>query len=352
MDATPVRHVADHLFIVMADRDIRDVLQRPAVFSSADTFVFRRPSDPPTIAELEGVTHRRRRASLEPLFHMYLYRSLRPSMREFLSELLDRVSMQTPPIDLIQAIVVPLSTFVLGKLGGITPEEAQKIQRYHPALPVRPERTSWQLLRPVFLAAIARRRSQSSSHHQKDVISLLIETCNDKEILSSLLYLLRMNEATHVLLTNVIYELLRPPRRWDQVCLFPRLIGFAIEEAARLHPPIPTLTRTCTEDTVVGGVTIPAGACLALLLSSANRDEWWPHPESFIFPRRERSHLSFGYGEHVCLGAPLARAEISLVLELFCERFPGLRLAAPVHDDQRPKDGMRHAPRPLLVHLK
>ncbi len=354
--AAPVRHVSDQFFVVTADRDIRWVLEHPAVFSSVHSVACRARGTSPTIAELDGPLHRRRRAVLEPLFHMHVYRSLRPSMRELLSELLDRVSMQTPPIDLIQAIMVPLSTFVLWKLMGIPREEAPVVQRWVAELttthwPAVQLLERWTMLNGMLTAAIDQRRTMPVKR-PKDVISVLVESaCSDHEIRSTLWYVLAMHEATTTLLTNVVYELVRPPRRWDQVCLFPRLIGFAIEEAARLHPPMPWLTRTCTEDTMIGGVPIPAGACLALLLSSANRDpERWPHPEAFIFPRREHTHLSFGYGEHFCLGAPLAREETALVLEMLCERFPGLRLAALVRNDQRP-GGMVHRPPSLFVHL-
>jgi cytochrome P450 len=87
--------------------------------------------------------------------------------------------------------------------------------------------------------------------------------------------------------------------------------------------------RKTTQAVEIGGVPVPADANLLLLLGSANRDRAvFEDPERFDIHRpNAKEHLSFGYGAHYCLGAPLARLEARVVLEVLSARLPGLRLA-------------------------
>ena len=72
------------------------------------------------------------------------------------------------------------------------------------------------------------------------------------------------------------------------------------------------------------------GQVISVLLRSANRDpDAWPEPDRFDVSRKHRSHMSFGGGAHICIGAPLARLEAQVALVRLFERFPSLRLADP-----------------------
>lgn len=120
--------------------------------------------------------------------------------------------------------------------------------------------------------------------------------------------------------------------QWAAVVADPSLIPTAVEEMLRYDPPIIGHRRVALEEVEIGGVTIPAGAQLMLTLGSAHRDEErFPDPDVFDVTREEgRAHLSFGKGVHLCLGAPLARLEMKVMLEVLTERLPDLRLV----DDQ------------------
>jgi cytochrome P450 len=103
-------------------------------------------------------------------------------------------------------------------------------------------------------------------------------------------------------------------------------------------------------DTEVGGVKIPAGAKMLVLIGSANHD-----PEIFADPGRldihrpnAKEHIAFGYGAHICIGAPLARLEVKVVLEEVAKRFPGLRLASGQKLRYLPNTSFR-GPRSLRV---
>ena len=116
---------------------------------------------------------------------------------------------------------------------------------------------------------------------------------------------------------------------WERLCADPSLIPNAVEEILRLCTPLLAFPRLATRDTEVGGRQIPAGARLLLLLASGNRDETvFPHGDKLDIDRdNARHHLSFGYGAHFCLGAPLARLEMRIILEELTRRLPDLRLA-------------------------
>ena len=104
----------------------------------------------------------------------------------------------------------------------------------------------------------------------------------------------------------------------------------AVEEALRHRPVVNVLFRRPVEDQVVAGVTIPAGSTIALGYSSANHDETvFEHAERYDLDRGEvaRRHLGFGWGVHLCVGAPLARVEGAHVLNAVLDRIPSMRLA-------------------------
>lgn len=103
----------------------------------------------------------------------------------------------------------------------------------------------------------------------------------------------------------------------------PSLIPNAIEEVLRYEAPSPVQARYVARDVEWYGQTVPEGSVMLLLNGSANRDERrFPDPDRFDIHRRIERHLSFGYGLHFCMGAPLARLEARVVLEEVLKRFP------------------------------
>lgn len=108
----------------------------------------------------------------------------------------------------------------------------------------------------------------------------------------------------------------------------PDLAPRMIEETLRLDPPIHLEGRTTTEETALGGVTIPAGESVALIYASGNRDEaQFDVPTSFQLGRYPNQHLSFGHGIHTCIGMHLAKLEMTVVMEELMKWFPSFKLA-------------------------
>lgn len=113
------------------------------------------------------------------------------------------------------------------------------------------------------------------------------------------------------------------PEERRKVVVNPSLAANAVEELLRFEAPSPTQGRYVTRDVEMHGVTIPAGAKLALLTGSAGRDERrYPEPDRFDVERKLDRHVTLGYGVHYCLGAALARLEGRVGLEETLARFP------------------------------
>ncbi len=108
------------------------------------------------------------------------------------------------------------------------------------------------------------------------------------------------------------------------------LVHDAIEEGLRWVSPIGTQTRRATTETVLGGITVPEGANVGVLVSSANRDEavWGDTADRFDLFRPRRNHAAFGFGPHFCSGHHFSRVQMRIAIQKLFERLPGLRLDA------------------------
>lgn len=157
------------------------------------------------------------------------------------------------------------------------------------------------------------------------------EPITDHEIASVCYSLLFAgHETTTTLISNTLRVLLDHPDQWQQLLEDPKRVGPAIDEVLRFSPSIVAWRRKALKDAVVGGVDIPQGAELLLLMGSANRDESrFADGEHFDITRENaRDHLAFGYGIHYCLGNMLAKLQTRIVIEEVARLAPNLKLAA------------------------
>jgi cytochrome P450 len=130
-------------------------------------------------------------------------------------------------------------------------------------------------------------------------------------------------ETTTKLLGNCMVYLARHPEQRRRLWADPRLLEPAIEEVLRYDAPSQFQGRVALQDAEVHGVAIPRGARIALVTGAACRDEReFPEPDRFDLERRPDRALTFGYGNHVCIGKSLARLEARVVLEEVRARFP------------------------------
>jgi cytochrome P450 len=178
-----------------------------------------------------------------------------------------------------------------------------------------------------FSGALALRRyflQQLAAGHLKEsdtVLGRLIEhntegsLTDDQLFLIAILLLIAGNETTTNLLGGMLDTLANNPALFDRLRAEPELIPMAIEEQLRFTTPIQNLYRYTRADYQVGSVTIPKGARVLLSFGAANRDPLvFDDPDTYRVERNPRMHVAFGYGAHMCLGAPLARLEAHAVL--------------------------------------
>ncbi|MCY7287171.1 MAG: cytochrome P450, partial [Cryobacterium sp.] len=139
------------------------------------------------------------------------------------------------------------------------------------------------------------------------------------------------HETTTTLISNTIRVLLRNPEEWQKLLADPSRIPAAIDETLRYSPSIVGWRRKALADTEIAGTSIPAGADILLLMGAANRDPGvFEEPEVFDINRpNARTHLSFGFGIHYCLGNMLAKMQDKIVLEETLKAVPNLRIIDP-----------------------
>jgi len=136
------------------------------------------------------------------------------------------------------------------------------------------------------------------------------------------------HETTTTLMANAVIQLMNNRAEWDRLVADPSLIKQATEEILRYCPSIVSWRRQAKMDTQVGGVDIPNGANILMIMGSGNRDETvFPDGEAFDITRANaRTHLSFGYGIHFCIGFQLAKMEFGIMLRELVTRFPNMTL--------------------------
>lgn len=151
-------------------------------------------------------------------------------------------------------------------------------------------------------------------------------------------FLLAGNDTTAKLLATAVFRLAREPEFADRLRADGELITPFVEEVLRLEPPINGIYRVATADYDLGGVRIPAGSSVWMVYASGNRDpEQFEAPDELRVPRDGKApHLAFGFGEHFCLGAALARAEARIGLDALLSRCADIRL--DIDPDDAPWD--------------
>jgi cytochrome P450 len=139
------------------------------------------------------------------------------------------------------------------------------------------------------------------------------------------------NETTRNAISGGLLAFSEHRGEWKRLREQPELLPDAVEEILRWVSPISHFTRTATEDCEVRGALIRAGDQVALYFASANRDEEvFEDPFAFRVDRRPNPHLAFGFGEHFCMGAHVARVELETIFRHLLARLESFEIVGNV----------------------
>jgi cytochrome P450 len=157
------------------------------------------------------------------------------------------------------------------------------------------------------------------------------------------------NDTTKTMLSSGLLALLQHPAQLEELRGDPSLIPGALEEMLRWANPLHYFRRTVTADTELRGVALRPGDKVAMMYTSANRDEEvFEDPHRFDIHRRPNPHLSFGIAEHFCLGVHLARLEGRVFFEELLGAFPTIELTG---SPRRTRSNLNNALKELPVRL-
>ena len=275
-------------------------------------------------------------------FSVRRMQALAPKIAAIAEQLIEDLERGGPPADLVPALAVKFPSLVMSALFGSAFDDHEFIIRCAVARHGLTQSTAVAEVRARELAAYVRRLIDTKEAHPgDDMVSRIIEehvktarlSRDDFAEIGAMIL-----RAGHDTTTNMIgmgtLLLLQNDAVRGQLAADPALIEGAVEELLRFVSPVQfSPRRVAQEDVEIGGVTIPKGEGLFMLLASANRDEAvFAQPDSLDAGRDASRHLAFGFGIHQCLGQMLARYELQIVFEAILRRLPGLRLAVPFED--------------------
>lgn len=296
-----------------------------------------------SILESEPPKHTRLRGLISKAFNRNRIESLRPKIEEIVGELLTELTTSGPTFDLISNYAEPLPVRIIAELLGFPRSEEHLLRPWSQAIvkmyEVSPSEAVQQEARKAaaeFSQYVHDLMLTRKSNPGSDLISELAQVEEAGERLST-------NEliATCVLLLNAGHEasvngfgngmvaLLNNQDQRELLFKAPdRHSDTAVEEYLRFDSPLQLFERTAIEDVEISGVKIHEGEKIASLLGAANRDgRVFDNPDSMDITRSPNPHISFGGGIHFCIGAPLARLEMSIALPALIKRFPNLKLS-------------------------
>jgi cytochrome P450 len=270
-------------------------------------------------------------------------------MRDHIQEIVDRLlgrALAQGGMDIIEDLAYPLPVTVICEMLGVPVDDHLSIRHWSAdiarsldAIGLAPSdkgivergQVARRALADYFRALVPERRRRP----QADLLSGLIaaeeqgDKLSEAEVISMcLLLFIAGHETTVNLIGNGTLALLRHPDQLARLRAEPGLVPNAVEELLRYDSPVQRTARITTTEVEVAGHALGKGAMVVTALGAANRDPaQFPDPDRLDVARRDPRHISFGFGIHFCLGAPLARVEGQIALGTLLRRAPGLTLA-------------------------
>ncbi|MFZ9840986.1 MAG: cytochrome P450 [Candidatus Nanopelagicales bacterium] len=299
-----------------------------------------------SILDSEPPKHTRLRSLVAKAFNRGQIDRLAPRITEIVNELLadcETKLRDNGNFDVIADFAEPLPVMVIAELLGVPETDREQLRPWSQAIVkmyeyghTEAQQAQARQAGAEFAELVTQMVNHRKQHPTSDLVTelALVEEAGEKLSLRELI-------ATCVLLLNAGHEasvngfgngFVAAMRRPDQAALLRtkphEIAATAVEEFLRFDAPLQLFERTATAETEIGGVTVLTGQKIAALLGSANRDEAvFQNSDQMDLTRDPNPHIGFGGGIHFCLGAPLARLEMTSSLPTLFAKFPKLELA-------------------------
>lgn len=348
-------------WVISRHADVQQVLNDPRTFSSRfalgvqhatvfDPLRERMHDDPRArtasryfrmaIEEGDGQVHTRERGFIAKAFTPKRVRRFERLITDTCAELIAPM-LGRCDVEFVDEFAAPLPVKVIAYGLGLPLEQWRTLKRWSdqfqgPIGDCSPEKLEGFVTAAVeFTDCIAPLIEERRRAPGEDLISVLVgansdgDRLNDDEILAVCMALmLGGDETTAMGLSGSMLFLVRAHHIQEQLRANPELIPTFIEDALRLASPVQLLFRTATADTVVAGSNVAKDEHVLLRINAANRDPArYEQPLVPRLDRRDKRHLAFGRGVHVCPGAPLARLELRIAFETLLARTTSITLA-------------------------
>jgi cholest-4-en-3-one 26-monooxygenase len=337
--------------------DLKHISRHPLQFSSEKMGAILREPDPATVEfqrqimlSMDPPRHRQYRMLVNKAFTPRMVDGLRPRIQAMVKDIVNAV-IERGECDFVEQLAAPLPMLVICELMGIPEEDRRHVYEignkmvgfddpeYHDGktLPMKMKENdeNMQLSAQMFIYA-AKLREKALAHPGDDLGTALVNVELDGRKLTPeefnfffLLLLIAGNETTRTVTSNGMVSLMDHPDQLRALKQDISLLDGAVEEILRFSPAVHSFRRTATQPTEIRGQEITEDAKLILWYPSANRDEdVFPDPQRFDIRRTPNDHVAFGYGEHYCLGANLARMELQEIFREVVTRIDGIERTA------------------------
>jgi cytochrome P450 len=358
---------------VLTHADVVHVSRNPTLFSAETGGVVIEDMDPERLARMRDMIlamdpprHIAYRKPLAPEFARKVIAGMEDQIRGITRSILAEAAVRRD-VEMVHEVVGSLPTQVIGRLFGMPEADWDMLH----ALAERntsgqdpdinpgeenaeagsPDSSMQMALYGMQFAA-----SRREMPPQGDLMDIILgqqfagRYLDDSDIGSMLVQMVTAgNDTTVTMIVGGIWALLQHPEQLAELRADPSLIPGAVEEILRWHNPLHYFRRTATEDTELSGTPIAAGDKVAMYYTSANRDEMvFADSQSFDLHRSPNPQLSFGIGEHFCLGVHLARLEGRVFFEELLSTFPTIELTG---EPQRTRSNLNNAFKAMPVRL-
>ena len=348
----PVLHEETGLYLAATYQDANAVLRNRSL---GRIFKPRQPEEDwntfnwlhsDSLLDSEPPKHTRLRSLLVKAFNKNKIESLRPGVERLTQDLLTKIDQKldaTGTFDVIEDFAEPLPVKVIAKLLGFPDEDehllrpwSQAIVKMYEVNPSEETQANAQKASKEFADYVKSLMEERKRNPGTDLISDLAaveedgQKLNAQELIATCVLLLNAgHEASVNGFGNGFVALMQRPGQLELLRNNPfDLAATTIDEFIRFDAPLHLFERTATEEVEIGGVTIKEGQKIAALLGSANRDEaTFERPTEMDITRDPNPQIGFGAGIHFCIGAPLARMEMTTSLPKLIEKYPNLKLA-------------------------